>query len=99
MKCTITKPKERTSVVASNYGEALEHKSLPKLGAIRDGWKLKAKYARPVDGYRRWYLVELEWTRWKYTWWKIKKTRNAQASASLSRSRNAIPRAMPITRL
>ena len=64
----ITRPKERTSVVAANYGDALSHNSLPQLGQVVNGWKLKAKYARPVDGYRKWYLVELEWTRWKYYW-------------------------------
>lgn len=75
------RPKERTSVVASNFADALQHPSLPAIGTVKNGWKLIAKYASPVPGYRKWYVVELEWKRWKYSWIRYRKA-SAQKSES-----------------
>ena len=52
--------------------EAREHKSIQKIGHIKNGWRLIAKRPRQVPSFPEWWLVDLDYEKIKIGWRKIK---------------------------
>ena len=59
------------NVVASTWMDAIEHRSIPRIGHIEKGWRLVSKRPRQVPAYPKWWLVDLEYERIKVGWRKI----------------------------
>jgi hypothetical protein len=59
------------NVVAATWMEAREHKSIPKIGYIKNGWRLIAKRPCQVLGFPKWWIVALDYEKVKIGWRKI----------------------------
>ena len=57
-----------TNVVASNRMEALDHKWIPPIGAIKGGYRLVDKTCWQVPAWPKWWIVEMDWQPLKLRW-------------------------------
>jgi len=59
------------NVVASTWMDAQEHKSIPRIGHIKNGWRLVSKSPHRVPTFQKWWLVPLDYERVKIGWRRI----------------------------